>query len=563
MPHDIRWYTPAPFWPKRLQNGSRERFRTPELLQFERDDFMGELQALLADRPNALDAKRAEGEAFLGEGDAPTSTETPIPLYQPAHERYYLVTASLVCRERGLPDRGVDTTTGESVSFVLRRLEPAESGNADDSKLDGQSHVEHGWTQAEDGGQRMWQPVSDPRRVMDGEERLSMFPQTYEPATPQEQMTGPRRLWAGLIPVAKRDAYETAPLKAEGEGERGAGIPEDSGADARVALDDPRKTYFETRVLQAFRGIRDQLAELPASVTATDVQDALLFAWLDLWQFLDTHLSSVARALEEEGPTSRVDLGANARSKSAVLDRLVGEAEVAEALRRVAKNASALEGGTLDVVSLPHVSDDGETIDRGALLDDLDSLLGDRSTRRSELQNLIYQALEPVETVEDLPAELRPPSTAPTDEGVYVVRCVYERPNCPPSRRTTVSAPSRPFRLASFFDAEAPPRDINITLPGASVQDFRDSSQSVTMRFTKELRKQAQRIGDITFDKLQEGDVGPAPKVNIGMICSLSIPIITICALILLLVMVVVLNIVFWWLPFFKICFPLPTGDTD
>jgi uncharacterized membrane protein (DUF373 family) len=49
--------------------------------------------------------------------------------------------------------------------------------------------------------------------------------------------------------------------------------------------------------------------------------------------------------------------------------------------------------------------------------------------------------------------------------------------------------------------------------------------------------------------------------VNIGMICSLSIPIITICALILLLVIVLALNVVFWWLPFFKICFPLPSSN--
>jgi hypothetical protein len=47
------------------------------------------------------------------------------------------------------------------------------------------------------------------------------------------------------------------------------------------------------------------------------------------------------------------------------------------------------------------------------------------------------------------------------------------------------------------------------------------------------------------------------------MICSLSIPIITICALILLLIIVNLLNIVFWWLPYFKICFPIPMGSSD
>jgi hypothetical protein len=44
-----------------------------------------------------------------------------------------------------------------------------------------------------------------------------------------------------------------------------------------------------------------------------------------------------------------------------------------------------------------------------------------------------------------------------------------------------------------------------------------------------------------------------------GLDCSgfmLSIPIITICALIVLMIFISLLNIVFWWLPFFKLCLP-------
>jgi len=45
---------------------------------------------------------------------------------------------------------------------------------------------------------------------------------------------------------------------------------------------------------------------------------------------------------------------------------------------------------------------------------------------------------------------------------------------------------------------------------------------------------------------------------NIGMICSLSIPIVTICALILLIIIVSLLDMVLRWLPFFIFCFPIP-----
>ena len=67
------------------------------------------------------------------------------------------------------------------------------------------------------------------------------------------------------------------------------------------------------------------------------------------------------------------------------------------------------------------------------------------------------------------------------------------------------------------------------------------------------LREQMQRVGK-ELDDIGKGD---ASQFNIGVICSFSIPIITIVALILLILFVVILNIIFWWLPFFRICFPI------
>ena len=47
-------------------------------------------------------------------------------------------------------------------------------------------------------------------------------------------------------------------------------------------------------------------------------------------------------------------------------------------------------------------------------------------------------------------------------------------------------------------------------------------------------------------------------SLSLGTICSLSIPIITICALILLIIIVSLLDFVFRWLPYFILCFPVP-----
>ena len=57
---------------------------------------------------------------------------------------------------------------------------------------------------------------------------------------------------------------------------------------------------------------------------------------------------------------------------------------------------------------------------------------------------------------------------------------------------------------------------------------------------------------------VEPGPCKDSEGINIGMICSLSIPIITICALILLMVIVSLLDMIFRWLPYFIICFPLP-----
>jgi len=56
-------------------------------------------------------------------------------------------------------------------------------------------------------------------------------------------------------------------------------------------------------------------------------------------------------------------------------------------------------------------------------------------------------------------------------------------------------------------------------------------------------------------------DGGPCKTdsgLQVGMICSLSIPIITICALILLMIIVSLLDIIFKWVPYLIACFPLP-----
>lgn len=53
----------------------------------------------------------------------------------------------------------------------------------------------------------------------------------------------------------------------------------------------------------------------------------------------------------------------------------------------------------------------------------------------------------------------------------------------------------------------------------------------------------------------------PGPRIGFGMICGFSIPIITICAFIVLQIFLVLFNLLFFWLPFIRICIPFPKKE--
>lgn len=113
-----------------------------------------------------------------------------------------------------------------------------------------------------------------------------------------------------------------------------------------------------------------------------------------------------------------------------------------------------------------------------------------------------------------------------------------------------------PFQLAPFFDPAAPVRPIRIQMPEASLDQLRRSAKGVGIAMSKELRAQVDRARNAGMKGLIDQNVGGAPSFDFGLICQLSIPIITICAFILLMIVVQLLNIIFFWIPYFILCLP-------
>jgi hypothetical protein len=134
----------------------------------------------------------------------------------------------------------------------------------------------------------------------------------------------------------------------------------------------------------------------------------------------------------------------------------------------------------------------------------------------------------------------------------YFVRMVYEYdPTCPPIE----SDKSSPFTFARNLEPDAPARLIRIEMPSIKPGDLRKFRHGVGMQLSPELRKVMDGVHEGMLDK--EG-LKDSASWELGMICTFSIQIITLIAFILMFIIAIMLNIVFWWMAFLKICFPIP-----
>jgi hypothetical protein len=195
--------------------------------------------------------------------------------------------------------------------------------------------------------------------------------------------------------------------------------------------------------------------------------------------------------------------------------------------------------------------------------------------RIDRLSDLIQAALPPLPAapMPALPIGAEPPLDP--REGWFAIRFVFERLNCGPLEGPVVSAATRPFQMASFFDPDAPARPIRIAMPiDTSPAGLRKFDKKAAFMISDMLCGQIDRVKGMTLGDLvrsvlpwplhkdlsvpEKGPCKSGSGLEIGMICSLSIPIITICALLLLMIIVSLLDIIFRWMPFFLICFPLP-----
>lgn len=417
-------------------------------------------------------------------------------LFQPAHGEYTLVLASLVCRVPALPDHLPERD--ERVVFVVRRLDEKQQ--------------ELAWVPAPpgapaDGPAGSWVALADPGRLAEGEEQRALFP------VPWHDHEGRRRVWAGVVPVSARERYEAAAMPALA----------DLAATLRTWTDDLDPRFFDC--------VRDLGAQPRGSAAALE---ATRLALWDLAQVLEGKLGAGWLEARPESPSQAAwDL-----VEQAVVPRAGGGAGVS---LRAAARAARIHGATLLATG---------TWPSAPPLD-----LGARPW--AEWYALRTQLLAKLQAAWPDPD----PSTAPLvtgQGGRYRVRCCWLRPPCGGRSTELLSAPTIAFCMASFLDLDAPQRETRIQLPfDVSVAGLRKLKKSVGIVMSAAMRKKTEAANS---KNVLKGEAVSEPSVLTGWITIWSIPIITICATILLLIIATLLNLVFWWLPFLRVTVPVRTG---
>ena len=669
--HEIMWTQPPALLgtpASRILPLARAALKRPAILRFKGDDFMDEFMNVLDASPERLREYQVRRETWRGFTAGPVPQPkprqslvlkrlgilpiaqpagpvapsappaesvpagTPLKLYQPAHQRHYLVACSLVCGVAGLPDRGVEAGRGEKIACVIRRLLP--SSTASPGPVD--SWDEYAWVPRPHG--YVWQKIgADPLKVLEDEERLPLFAVTFA-----ESERRKRRLFAGVIPVGKRDAYLGAP---KGSGSTTPGVTPRTSRKILLRKDviEPWKSLVRRAqgVQRSFVGpFVDGLEEPSADqkkrrfkTEREQIQTMSWFVLLDFAKFLATYVKPVWRAvvtLSANPPLSEPE----AKLFKALADTTLSDslreilrrdgqlaatgnenytlANVPSSLREALARFGAAPDGLnptlerqLEGVDQPYSSDlaasraawpgflfplaDPSLPDEAPLpptiafaalnTEEASELTLDNKTpddpleRLDQLTVLILRALRDDAAVPAPEPAIPIAAIAPANgiEGWFVIRCVYMRPGCEPLHNEVMSDPTEPFQMAGFFDPDAPARPIRIglpldTTPGGLRKFDKNTAFMISDTLCGQLgRMRGLTLGDLVlsvlpwpFHKDLPGFDSDGAPCSLGMICSLSIPIITLCALLLLIIMVTLFDLIFHWLPFFFICFPVP-----
>lgn len=699
--HNVQWQGASPLWLQQSTAGQRianaQLASRPSILRFASDEFMEELMQVLERAPQQLQDYLAQAETWrkpmekardLPVEPVETSVaklltrtkiqadalkpqkpglpgimpgksiskniiaqrnevvEESIKLFQPAHKRFYLISASLVQNQSGFPDQEVVLTKGEKVTFVVRRLVPPENLVIDQDKplpVPDENWTEYAFVQNTRGA--AWKKIaafrsSATKHLITGEEKIPLFPSTYKSDCCN------RTIYSGLIPVGKREAWMAAPS------ESGEVSIANTASEELGVMDSLAKAVFVMEVAEPWRALLNlahnqsnnqnrsypnfeqnntqKNADLARSYRSLrdQIQLASWLILLDFANFLEAYLPEIWEVVKDHSKANQLStqqrevynaiynatLSTGLRQKVALQPITAYKTRLTEALASIQVHGAKMEAAETDFV---RYDENGNILNTAAQLSanwpDFVFPLTDPQVKGSEGNAAANtQVLAPIpptmnesefpagteeidktkakleklvamigkllpSDIEKYGAENIPLTTTRMDnrQAWFVIRCVYERPHCGPLFPAVVSPPSRMVEMSSFFDPDAPARPIRIPMPlDISPAGLRKYTKNTGFILSDALcgkirRMRKYTLGDLVLSVLpwpfhkdlpDPGETGPCSGggISFGMICSLSIPIVTLCAFILLIIMVILFDLFFKWIPWLMLCLPIP-----
>jgi hypothetical protein len=548
----LSWLAPAPLWGQGGISLDGPELAQPFLAELTSDQFVTEFLTVMGAQGGASPAQLGTmAPAVTSDGTA----TGPYRLFQPLSQRYYLVVASLVCRRVGLPDHAIQPAKGERTTFVVRRL----AGGGEQAWVPGPPATPG------DPPAGSWQ-TAPAGQLFPGEEQLPMHP------TPVAAFaaTGTTAAAFGMSEPGRRTVCYG--YVATGRRERMVTALTDSAAVAALqAIDpgrqnDPLMSALWTRVISPWGTLLGHPPATAKPPAGSDTDYSSLYILLDLGDWLNTYLPAIYQALT--GGTTLANGTAAEDLRKALAGLSVGTRPappeqpppagwkpeppvyvlLSQALKDLAGFTALLTGsGTTTPAN---------SYDLTALAIAPQPAWFGREQTAGSLAGLALQALIEANVPPAVPAELsgmiRTDPAAPASgytPDTYVIRAVFEHYPCAP----VLSAQSRPFQLARAIDGDAPARKIRIALPDTS--NLRQYKRGVAIEMPPNLRRTLDRV---TPALLQGQGLGQDPGPELGMICSFSIQVMWVLSFIVMFLFAISFNIIFWWLAFIKICFPVP-----
>jgi hypothetical protein len=511
---------------------------TPALLQMNDNDFPAQFTAGLG----ALAPQTGSSVTTLA-----TSPFSPVTLYQPVQRIVHLALLQLTCNTVGTPR--LDPARIESAGVVIRRI--VRKNGVDDLAAPPSA-----WMKSAD-GQLGWVALN----------RLQECDDPDPAKRPQLQSGQPeldRLLATQSLLTAQTEAYSPAFVAAPAVCDR-AGRTFVYGvlptASSEVNTNPPSPPQYDSGTLTAslptLLQAGSHTAPLPDQIVnyqfmSDDFVKANSFSGFLTFSLTLRMMYTVFGAFDNS-PQARNLIDALNQHSVYFLNTVNGEMVFSTSPMGAfyQSAASALidfdptSGQGAPALQMPHAWDAFSDADAASILSAITSILQARSA----------QVLAPLGRFQDATRLYR----------IRVfLRINGETPGCPP--RLIWSQPSDPFRIAAWHESAGRPA-VPVPLPDPTDRNFlKSATPNCSFAVPPGLMNAMQGT---SMADLSSGSAGPSSGVQLGWICGFNIPLITICAFFVLNIFLSLLNLVFFWLPFVKICIPFPTptpansGDSD